>query len=154
MRSIISHMVYRGLLFNAWCNEFRRGFCTLVLSFCYMFPQKKGTEVMIIGSVTAPPIPTFWRSTFWRSTPPTVVPLTPPDLSYKDHAEITKLGVPLEERDNHNVILALYKKTKWHHIVSSHVSMPGLELSAQDVLDHIEVFFSQTTKNGKRCKIY
>ena len=22
------------LLFNAWCNEFRRGFCTLVLSFC------------------------------------------------------------------------------------------------------------------------
>ena len=22
------------LLFNAWCNEFRRGFCTLVLSLC------------------------------------------------------------------------------------------------------------------------
>ena len=24
------------LLFNAWCNEFRRGFCTLVLTFVFV----------------------------------------------------------------------------------------------------------------------
>ena len=31
MRSIINGAWH--LLFNAWCTEFRRGFCTLVLSF-------------------------------------------------------------------------------------------------------------------------
>ena len=36
------------LLFNAWCNEFRRGFCTLVLYYSLVFTVYSSSSALLL----------------------------------------------------------------------------------------------------------
>ena len=76
-----------------------------------------------------------------------VIPLAPAELSYKDHAFLTSLGLSGNKRDNLNALLALYNEAK--NIFGVLISKPGAELSRSFVLKEVEFLFQNATnKDG------
>ena len=95
--------------------------------------QSTNAAVMILGSVIPPP------SFGWIFRAPSLVlSQTPAKLSVDDHRILTELGLPREQRDNLNALLALYNKTENYNLFSVQVSRPGMELSRSYILEQIK----------------
>ena len=116
---------------------------------------------MIIGSTLPPPSPpqphTGILSAFFKKDvviPEVGIPQSPADLSDEDHQVLEGLGLPPDQWDNLNALLALYKKAENYDVFSVQVSKPGMELSRSYILEQIE-FLLKNSKNktggGKLC---
>ena len=75
-----------------------------------------------------------------------MIPQSPADLSDEDQQVLEGLGLPPDQWDNLNALLALYSKTENYDVFSVQVSKPGMELSRSYMLEQIE-FLLKNSKN-------
>ena len=103
---------------------------------------------MIIGSNK---LPGMWQSLWSKKD---VIPLKKAKLSENDSQVLTTLGLPPDEWNNLDALLALYNKTELYDVFSFQVSNPGMELSRKYILGQIEFLLQNSAKkthggNGK-----
>ena len=74
-------------------------------------------------------------------------------FSGNDRQVLTELGLPSDNWDNLNVLLAMYNRAEPYDVFSVQVSKPGMELSRSYVLEQIEYLLMNSAKKegGKIC---
>ena len=95
---------------------------------------------MIIGSNIPPPSPGVLQE------PQPTLPLAPANPSDEDRQVLTELGLPPDQWNNLNALMALYNKAEHYDVFSVQVSKPGMELSRSYLLEQIEFLLKNSTK--------
>ena len=117
------------------------------------FLQNESRAVMIIGSNIPPPQPpagVLAKFFFSKKEPPRTVSQMPASLSEDDHKILTELGLPREQWNNLNTLLALYNKSE--DVFSVQVSRPGMELSRSYILEQIQFLLENSAKKTRGGK--
>ena len=86
---------------------------------------------MVVGSILPPPS--------------SAVPQTPTDLSDDDRRVLSELDLPQDKWNNLDALLAIYNKTENYDVYSVNISKPGMELSRNYILEHIEFLLKNST---------
>ena len=69
------------------------------------------------------------------------------DLSNSDRQVLSKLGLPQEQSDNLNTLVALYNRTEYD-LVAVEISKPGMELDCSYILEQIKSLFKTSKRTG------
>ena len=95
---------------------------------------------MIIGSTLQIP-------SNGKDPPSDVIPQAPANMSDNDRQVLTELGIPRDQWNNHDAIVALHNRTA-AGVVSVLVSKSGEELSRSHVLEQVEFLLKNAEQAG------